>query len=130
MSEASRVGGRTIYASTLGETNFRQRHPQHLSQTLSFMLGREECRFITFRTGEEEPLRECLLWLRRHNPHLKVLYTNFERFGTMYERLQTLIPQGKKDVPVRVRRTRRVDDEVNSTLIPCYSGFGVEDAAK
>ena len=44
------------------------------------MLGRDEGRVFKIRESEVEPLRECLSWLREHNPHVKHYLTNFEKF--------------------------------------------------
>ena len=48
MREATSVGGRASYACMLGDTEFRQRNPQHFAHTLAFMLGRDDCHFVTF----------------------------------------------------------------------------------
>ena len=110
------AGGKPVYAAMQGDAEFRRRNPQHLAQTLAFMLGRDDCHFVKFQAREEGPLRECLLWLRKNNPHLKVMYTTVERFGALYEQLQSVVPQVKKGVPVRLRRQRRLEETVNKAL--------------
>ncbi len=95
---------------------FFRRQPQQLSSTLAFMLGRDEGRFYRLRESEVEPLRECLLWLRTKNPHLRVYYSTAERFGALYEKLQTVVPLGSKEARVRIQRTRRVESAVEATL--------------
>ena len=72
--------GRAAYASSAAETVFYRRQPQQLASTLAFMFGRDGGQFYKIRESEVEPLRECLLWLREHNPHVKHYLTKFEKF--------------------------------------------------
>ena len=74
--------GRAAYASSAAETVFFRRQPQQLATTLAFMLGRDEGRMLRIREAEIKPLRECLIWLREHNPHVKHYLTNFESSRT------------------------------------------------
>ena len=80
------------------------------------MLGRDEGRVFRLRATELEPLRECMQWLKEHNPHCKLYWTNAKRFGSLYEKLQAVVPRGNKDVPVRVARSRHVESAVAATL--------------
>ena len=45
-------GGRTVYASQRGDTNFWRRNPQQVSGTLAFMLTRDECAEFEIRAEE------------------------------------------------------------------------------
>ena len=72
--------GRAAYASSAAETVFFRRQPEQLATTLAFMLGHNEGQVFRIRESEVKPLRECLLWLREHNPHIKQYLTNFEKF--------------------------------------------------
>ncbi len=71
MKQHQDLKGRAAYASSVGETIFCRRRPEQLATTLAFMLGRDEGRIFQVRESEVEPLRECLLWLRERNPHVK-----------------------------------------------------------
>ena len=72
--------GRAAYASAAAETVFFRRQPQQLAITLAFMLGRDQGRLLSIKSSEVEPLRECLMWLRDRNPHVKYYLTTFEKF--------------------------------------------------
>ena len=90
---ASGGQGRAAYASSAAETVFFRRAPQQLASTLAFMLGRDEGKMWKIRESEVEPLKECLLWLRNNNPHVKTYYTAFEKFQKLFQRPQTVVPQ-------------------------------------
>ena len=69
--------GRAAYASSAAETVFYRRSPEQLQSTLAFMLGKDGGRHFKFQAAELKPLRECLLWLRENNVHVKVYLTTF-----------------------------------------------------
>ena len=114
--------GRTAYKCSAGETNFWRRQPTQISGTLAFMMGQETAEFGRvhgagrLRAAEMEPLRECLQWLRANNVHLRDYFANAESFKGLYQQLQSLVPQGRGNTPVRLERTPRVKDAVESTL--------------
>ena len=66
--------GLAAYVCSAGETSFWRRPPTQIAGTLAFMLGRDTAEFGRvrgagrIRAAEQQPLRECLLWLRTHNP--------------------------------------------------------------
>ena len=80
------------------------------------MLGRNEGQFYRLRASEKEPLKECLQWLREQNPHLQIFWSNAERFGNLYEKLQSVLPRGSTEAPIRMHRTRQLESAVGSTL--------------
>ena len=110
--------GRAAYTCSAGETNFWRRQPSQIAGTLAFMIGRETAEFgrvrgkSRLRSAELEPLRECLLWLRAQSPHLRVVFANAETFTSLYTHLQSLVPEGRHDTPVRLQRTPRVASAV------------------
>ena len=108
--------GRAAYACSAGETSFWKRQPKQFSSTLAFMLGRNEGQFYRLRASEKEPLKECLQWLREKNPHLQIFWSNAERFGNLYEKLQSVLPRGSTEAPIRMHRTRQLESAVGSTL--------------
>ena len=108
--------GRSAYACSAGETSFWKRQPNQLSSTLAFMLGRDEGKFFHLRAAELEPLKGCLRWLRENNPHLRLFWSNAERFAAMYEQLQAVVPRGRGDTTIRIHRTQQVQDAVESTI--------------
>jgi hypothetical protein len=99
--------GRAAYACAAGETHFWRRHPNKVANTLAFLLGRESAEFERVRGAEVEPLRECLQYLRVHNPHLRVYLSNAERFVELYGQLQAVVPRGRAATPVRLHRAPR-----------------------
>ena len=109
--------GRASYSCAVGETHFWRRHPNKVANTLSFMLGRESPEFERVRGAEVEPLRECLQYLRVHSPHLRVHLSNAERFVQLYGQLQTVVPRGRSETPVRLRRTPRAGDLPGCTTL-------------
>eukprot|EP00974_Lingulodinium_polyedra_P038012 3645045-Lingulodinium_polyedra.AAC.1 len=122
MTEQRDARGRAVYACSAGETNFWRRQPAQIAGTLAFMMSRDSAEFGRvrgagrIRAAEQQPLRECLLWLRAHNPLLRVFYSNAETFVNLYKQLQSLVPEGRPDTPVRLQRTPRVSSVVESTL--------------
>ena len=50
------------------------------------------------------------------NPHVRLLMTNFERFGELYGEIQTLVPPGCKRAQVRAQRTARLSAAVSDTM--------------
>ena len=52
MEPSGMQGGRTVYASQRGDTNFWRRNPQQVSGTLAFMLTRDECAEFEIRAEE------------------------------------------------------------------------------
>ena len=114
--------GRAAYACSAGETSFWRRQPTQIAGTLAFMLGRDSAEFGRvrgagrIRAAEQQPLRECLLWLRTHNPLLRVFFANAETFSNLYKHLQSLVPEARPETPVRLQRTPRVASVVESTL--------------
>ena len=99
-------GGRTVYASQRGDSNFWRRNPQQVSGTLAFMLTRDECAEFQLRAEEIPHVQECLRFLRASNPLFKVFWANVERFGMLYQKLQAALPQGDLKTPIRVNRNR------------------------
>ena len=108
--------GRAAYSCSAGETSFWKRQPKQLSSTMAFMLGRDEAQFGHVRASEQEPLKECLQWLRDKNPHLQVFFSNAERFSQLYGQLQSVVPLGDKNTPIRFRRTPVLDSTIQDTL--------------
>ena len=100
MQEHQDSRGRAAYSCSAGETIFSRRQAQQLSSTMAFMLGRDEGQFCRVRASELEPLRECLVWLRESNPHLKLQFTNAERFAELYGKLQGVLPRGNAEAKV------------------------------
>ena len=104
------------------ETTFWRRQPAQLAGTLAFMLSGDAAAFGRIRgsgrvrAAEVEPFRECLLWLRHNNPHMQIFLSNAEQFVSLYQTLQSLLPQGQTAAPVRLRRTSRAMAAVESTL--------------
>ena len=49
-------------------------------------------------------------------PHLRVFYANAETFVDLYKQLQSLVPEGRPETPVRLQRTARVSSAVETTL--------------
>ena len=45
-----------------------------------------------------------------------MLWSNVERFGILFQHLQAVVPRGSKYTPVRMQRTRRLEDTVAGTL--------------
>ena len=116
MVEGQDERGRAAYACSVGDTAIWRRQPQQLQSTLAFMLGKDEGRLYRVPTAEFEVVQKCQLWLRANNPHVRSLMTNLERFGELYKRMQTLIPQCRKDVQVRIQRTRHVCATMSEAL--------------
>ena len=114
--------GRAAYACSAGETNCWRRQPTQIAGALAFMLGRESAEFGRvrgaglLRAAEVAPLRDCLLWLRGNNPHLRVFFASAETFSALYQRLQSVVPEGRPQTPVRLQRTPRVASAVEATL--------------
>ena len=108
--------GRAAYACSAGETVFYRRQPQQLSSTLAFMLGHDDSRFFRLRATDVPKVRECLHWLKANNPHLKTFLASAERFPDLYSKLQSVVPRAEGEVKVRMQRTRRVSNVVESTL--------------
>ena len=108
--------GRSAYSYASGESAIWRRQPKQLSSTLAFMYGRDEGKLYKVRSDELKPLRECLLWLREHNPFFKVYWSSAEQFGTLYTKLQAVIPRGSGETKVRMQRNSRTDDAVATTL--------------
>ena len=117
--------GRAAYVCAAGESSFYRRKPHQLSSTLAFMLGRDELRAYRVRAAEIEPLRECLVWLREQNPHFKSHWSKLERVGPLWAEVQAQIPQGRSNVPVRIRRNRAMDAAASVTI---GETLGSEDA--
>ena len=107
---------RAAYTCSAGETSFWRRQPKQFTSTLAFMYGRDEGEVFRVRSGEVEPLRECLQWLRERNPLFKIFWSTAERFGTLYKKLQAVIPRGDGETRVRMQRNRHNDDAVATTL--------------
>ena len=63
-----------------------------------------------------EDVRKCLLWLREKNPHVRLLMTNLECFGALYDKIQTLVPLKRKDTPVRIVRYPRAAAAVSDAM--------------
>ena len=80
------------------------------------MLCRDEGRLYRVPAAEFDDVRKCQLWLRANNPHVRLLMTNFERFGELYGKIQTLVPPGCKRTQVRVQRTARLSAAVSDTM--------------
>ena len=66
------------------------------------MLAKNESLLFRVKAADFEDVRKCLLWLREKNPHVRLPMTNLERFGALYAKIQTLVPLGRKDSPVRI----------------------------
>ena len=79
------------------------------------------------KTREFEDVRKGLLWLRRKNPHVRLLMTNLERFENLHARIQTLVPLGRKDTPVRIVRSPRAPAATEES-IQLKDTIGAEDA--
>ena len=109
--------GRAAYASSAAETVFYRRSPEQLQSTLAFMLGKDGGRHFKFQAAELKPLRECLLWLRENNVHVKVYLTTYERFQNKLSEIQTVVPQGSTDARVRMQRKHRVRNTAESTTL-------------
>ena len=107
---------RVAYACAVGDTAIWRRQPHQLQSTLAFMLGRDEGRVFKVPSWEHEDVKKCLRWLKENNPHVRLLTTNTERFGNMYRRLQALVPQGRADAPVRLKRTHSSSSAMESTF--------------
>jgi hypothetical protein len=99
--------GRPAYACSVGDTAIWRRQPLQLQTTLAFMLAKDEGRLFRVKAADFADVRECLLWSCQNNPHVRLLMTNLERFGDLYAKIQTLIPLGRKDTPVRIVRSPR-----------------------
>ena len=107
---------RAAYSCSVGDTAIWRRQPHQLQSTLAFMLGRDEGRLFKVPSWEQKDVKKCLQWLKENNPHVRLLMTNAERFGDMYKRLQALVPQGRADAPVRLKRTHSSSSAMESTL--------------
>ena len=92
--------GRAAYACSVGDTAIWGRQPHQLQSTLAFMLCRDEGRLYRVPAAEFDDVRKCQLWLRHNNPHVRLLMTNFERFGELYGQIQALVPPGCKRTEV------------------------------
>ena len=99
--------GRPAYACSVGDTAIWRRQPLQLQTTLAFMLAKDEGRLFRVKAADFADVRECLLWSRQNNPHVRLLMTNLERLGDLDAKIQTLIPLGRKDTPVRIVRSPR-----------------------
>ena len=80
------------------------------------MICKDAGRLYRVPAAEFEDVRQCQLWLRENNPHVRLLMTNFERFGQQYGKIQTLVPPGRKHTQVRVQRTARLPAAVSDTM--------------
>ena len=80
------------------------------------MLCRDEGRLYRVPAAEFDDARTCQLWLRHHNPHVRLLMTNFERFGELCGQIQALVPPGCKRTQVRVQRTARLSAAISDTM--------------
>ena len=47
---------------------------------------------------------------------MRVFYANAETFVDLYKQLQSLVPEGRPETPVRLQRTARVSSAVETTL--------------
>ena len=116
MVDSKDLRGRSACACSVGDTAIWRRQPRQLETTLAFMLARDEGRLFRVKTADFEDVRSCLLWLRQKNPHVRLLMTNLERFGALYANIQTLIPLGRKDTPVRIVRSPRAAAAVSEAM--------------
>ncbi len=116
MVETEDQRGRAAYANSTGDTAIWRRQPRQLQSTLAFMLGKNEGRLFRLRAAEVEDVRSCQVWLRKHNPHVQLLLTNAERFDSLYTHLQTVIPEGRNDAPIRIKRSPRLTANVESAI--------------
>ena len=83
MVEGQDERGRATYACVVGDTAIWRRQPHQLQATLAFMLCKDEGRLYRVPSAEFEDVRKCQLWLRQHNPHVRLLMTNLELFGQL-----------------------------------------------
>ena len=97
--------GRPAYACSVGDTAIWRRQPLQLQTTLAFMLAKDEGRLFRVKAADFADVRKCLVLSRQNNPHVRLLMTNFERFGDFCSKLQTLVPLGREDTPVRIVRS-------------------------
>ena len=116
MVEGQDERGRAAYACAVGDTAIWRRQPHQLQATLAFMLCKDEGRLYRVASAEFEDVRKCQLWLRQHNPHVRLLMTNLERFGQLYGQIQSLVPPGRKTAQVRVQRTARLSAAISDTM--------------
>ena len=100
MREQQAERGRAAYSCSAGEMVFSRRQPSQLSSTMAFILGKDEGQFCRVRASELAGLRECLAWLHEKNPHVKLMWTNAERFSELYGKLQGVLPRGKPEAKV------------------------------
>ena len=80
------------------------------------MLAKKRGRLFRAKATDFEDVRKCLLWLRAKNVHVPLLMTNLERFGALYSKIQTLVPLGRNDTPVRIVRSPRALAAVEESL--------------
>ena len=99
--------GRAAYASSSGDTAFRRRNPYQLQSTLAFMVSKSGGAQYRLRQYEVAWLRECLALLNDNNPHVRVLFAIYERFGAFFGKLQMLIPLGCGKTQVCIQRSHR-----------------------
>ena len=68
------------------------------------MLDRTETTWKEVRAEEVPFLRECLLWLKTHNPFVNKYCTNLERFGEKLGQIRSLLPEGNLQTLIRISR--------------------------
>ena len=121
MEDAVTGSGQHAYAYTEGETSFVRRNPQKIAATLAFVLGKDEGEWLKLKPDEAACLKECLWFLREHNPHFRQFLTVWEAYAFPNGCVHSVVPTGHGDTPVQparggARRQRRVETRIADTL--------------